>query len=97
MDRDGKEDCAIVLGMDRGFSDRRVSDHWQVCAELDVERDGGGGRPNGGRRRIELGIAGDFGREADAQSYSETDPRDRAAGKTGSRPGWLSGPRFMYG
>ena len=42
MDRDGKEDYAGVWGVDRGFTDKRVSDHWPVWAEFHVDKDGGG-------------------------------------------------------
>ena len=42
MDRDGKEEYAGVWGVDRGFTDKRVSDYWPVWAECHVDRDGGG-------------------------------------------------------
>ena len=40
MDADGNEDFASVWGVDRAFTDKRVSDHWSVWAEFYVGRDG---------------------------------------------------------
>lgn len=42
MDTDGSENYAGVWGVDQAFSDKRVSDHWPVCAEFHVDGDGGG-------------------------------------------------------
>ena len=66
----------------------RVSDHWPGWAEFQVDRDGV-------RGPVEHGIAIDSGQDVDAQACTATGPLDRAAGKTGSGPGCLSGRRSM--
>ena len=40
MDEDGNEDYAGTWGVDRAFTDKRISDHWPVWAEFHVDRDG---------------------------------------------------------